>query len=94
MGHPCKVEGPIMVAPPNMSMVTNQNICILKSQSSPYLFQESICSHANVPHFTQSYMQSLQAFKSFLIGESIVENRQQKLVCLLVAQFGSATDSL
>jgi len=69
-----------MVAPPNMSMVTNQHICILKTHSSPYLFQESICSHANVPHFTKSYMKLLQAYKSFMTGESIVENRQRKLV--------------
>jgi hypothetical protein len=55
VGCPCPGDGLISATPPKTSMVTNQYICILKSHSSPYLFQEFICSHSSVPHFTPSY---------------------------------------
>ena len=56
VGCPCLVEGPVPIAPPNTSMVTNQHICILKSHNSlTYIFQESTCSHSNVPHITPSH---------------------------------------
>jgi hypothetical protein len=54
-GCPCPDDGLILAAPPKTSMVTNQYICIFESYSSPYLFQEFICSHSSVPHFTPSY---------------------------------------
>ena len=53
---PCPDDDSIKTAPPpKTSMVTNQYICIFESHSSPYLFQEFICSHSSVPHFTPSY---------------------------------------
>jgi len=55
-GYPCPDDGLIPAAPPKTLMATNHYyICILKSHSSPYLFQESICSHSSVRHFTPSY---------------------------------------
>jgi hypothetical protein len=48
-------DGLIPTAPPMTSMVTNKYIYIFESHSSPYLFQEFICSHSSVPHFTPSY---------------------------------------
>jgi hypothetical protein len=54
-GCPCHDDGPIPSTPPKTSMATNQYICILKPHSSLYLFQESICSHSSVPHFTPPY---------------------------------------
>ena len=53
---PCLDDGLNPAPPPKTSMATNHYyICILKSHSSPYLFQDSICSHSSVPHFTPSY---------------------------------------
>jgi len=54
-GCPCLDDGPIPTAPPKTSMVTNQYICTFESHSSPYLFQDFICPHSSVPHFTPSY---------------------------------------
>jgi hypothetical protein len=48
-------DGQIPTAPPKTSMVINQYIGIFESHSSPHLFQEFICSHSSVPHFTSSY---------------------------------------
>jgi hypothetical protein len=55
VGCSCLDDGPIPTAPPKTSMVINQNICIFESHSSLHLFQEFICSHSSVPHFTPSY---------------------------------------
>jgi hypothetical protein len=55
VGCPCPDDGPIPAAPPRTSTTTHQYICFLKSHSTPYLFQESICSHSSVPHFTPSH---------------------------------------
>jgi hypothetical protein len=55
VGFSCLDDGPIPTAPPKTSIVTNQYICIFESPSSPHLFQEFICSHSSVPHFTPSY---------------------------------------
>ena len=52
VGCSCPDDGLIPAASPKTSMVTNQYICIFESHSSTYLFQEFICSHSNVPHFT------------------------------------------
>jgi hypothetical protein len=57
---PCRDDGLILTTPLKTSMVTNEYICIFESHSSPYLFQEFIYSHLNVPHlnvshFTPSY---------------------------------------
>ena len=54
-GCPCLDDDLIPATPPKTSMVTNQYICIFESHSSPYLFQEPICEHSSVPHFTPSY---------------------------------------
>jgi hypothetical protein len=54
VGSSCLDDGPILTAPPKTSMVINQYICIFESHSSPYLFQEFICSHSSVPYFTPS----------------------------------------
>jgi hypothetical protein len=54
-GCSCLDDGPILTAPPKTSMVTNKYMCIFESHSSPHLFQEFICSHSSVPHFTSSY---------------------------------------
>ena len=51
----CFDDGPIPIAQLKTSMVTNQYICIFESLSSPYLFQEFICSHLSVPYFTPLY---------------------------------------
>jgi hypothetical protein len=55
VGCSCLDDGPIPTAPPKTSMVINQYICIFESHSSPHLFQEFICSHSSVSHFTPSY---------------------------------------
>jgi hypothetical protein len=54
-GCPCPDDSPIPTAPPKTSIITNQYICVFESHSSPYLFQEFICSRSSVPHFTPSY---------------------------------------
>jgi len=54
VGCSCLEDGPIPTAPPKTSMVINQYICIFESHSSPHLFQEFMCSHSSVPHFTPS----------------------------------------
>jgi hypothetical protein len=55
VGCSCLDDGPIPTAPPKTSMVINQYICIFESHSSPHLFQEFICSHSSISHFTPSY---------------------------------------
>ena len=59
---------------PNTSMVTNQLICILKSHdSSPYIFQESTCSHSSVPHITQSHNAIILVTRPIQICKSTAE---------------------
>jgi hypothetical protein len=48
-------DDPISTAPLKTSMVINQYMGIFESHLSPHLFQEFICSHSSVPHFTSSY---------------------------------------
>ena len=55
VGCSCLDDGPIPIAPLTTLMVINQYVCIFESHSSPHLFQEFICSHSSVPHFTPSY---------------------------------------
>jgi hypothetical protein len=55
VGCSCLDDGPIPTAAPKTSMVTNKYICIFESHSSSHLFQEFICSHSSVSHFTPSY---------------------------------------
>ena len=57
-------------------MATKQYICILKSHSSPYLFQEFICSHSSVPHFTPSYNEIVTSIYVIFTWGTIVENQQ------------------
>ena len=64
VGCPCPIEGPILVASPNTPIITNQHICIQKSQV-----------HIRVFHILYNHtMKLLQAFKSFLIWKSIAKN--------------------
>ena len=72
-GCPCPDDGPIPTAPPKTSMVTNQYICIFESHSSPYFFQEFICSHSSVPNLHHHTMKLLQALEPFQLGRHIVE---------------------
>jgi hypothetical protein len=70
-------DGLIPAAPPKTSMATNRYICILKSHPSPYLFQDSICSHSSVPHFTLSYNEIVTSIQVISVGGFIVENQQR-----------------
>jgi hypothetical protein len=78
-GCPCPDGGPIPTAQPKTSMVTNQYICIFESHSSPYLFQEFICSHSSVPKFTPSYNEIVTSIWVISAREAYCRNRQQKL---------------
>jgi hypothetical protein len=88
-GYPCPDDGPTPAAPSKTSTTINQYICILKSYSSPYLFQESICSHSSVPHFTTSYNKIVTNI--LVISDRGVYCRKSvmKTDSLQVAQFGS-----
>jgi hypothetical protein len=73
-GCPCLDDGRIPTAPPKTSKATNQYICILKSHSSLYLFQESICSRSSVPHFTPSYNEIVTSIQ--IISNRVVYYRK------------------
>jgi hypothetical protein len=82
VGCLCPVECPIPFASSNTSLVTNQHICILKSHdSSPYIFQESTCSHSSVPHITQSHNAIILITKPIQICKSAAKISKRKLVC-------------
>ena len=68
-------DGLILIAPPKTSMVTNQYICIFESHSSPYLFQEFICSHSSVPHFTPSYNEIVASISVIYARKAYCRNR-------------------
>jgi hypothetical protein len=72
----------------------NQYICILKSHSSSYLFQESICPHSSVPHFTPSYNEIVTSIEVISDRGFYYRKSAAKTGSLLIAQFGSETASL
>jgi len=78
-GCPCPDDGPIPTAPPKTSIITNQYICVFESHSSPYLFQEFICSHSSVPHFTPSYNKIVTSIWVISAWEAYYRNQQQRL---------------
>jgi len=73
VGCSCLDDGPISIAPPKTSMITNQYICIFESPSPPHLFQEFIF-HIQVFHILHRHtMKLLLGIKSFLPRRPIVE---------------------
>jgi len=76
----CPNDGLIPTAPPKTSMVTNQYICIFESHSSPYLFQEFICSHSNVSHFTPLYNEIVTSIWVISAWEAYCRSWQRKLI--------------
>ena len=70
MGYPCPVTGPIPVALPNTSMITNQHIA----------FDTHV--HIQVFHILHNHtMKLLQVFTSFLTWKFVIENQQQNQIC-------------
>jgi len=63
-----------------LTMVTNQYICIFESHSSAYLFQEFICSHSNVPHFTPLYNEIVTSIWVIFAREAYCRNWERKLI--------------
>ena len=86
-------DGPIPTAPPKISMVTNQYMGIFESHLSPHLFQEFICSHSSVPHFTSSYHEIVTSIKSFQLRRPIVEIGSENWFAA-GCQFGNEVDFL
>jgi len=77
---PCPNDGLILAAPPKASMSQISIFASLNHIHHHTYFKNSYV-HIQVFHILHYHtMKLLQAFKSFLTRESIVENRQWKLV--------------
>ena len=71
----------IMASPPKTSM-PQINIFASSNHIHHYTYSKNPYVHIQVFHILHHHtMKLLQAFKSFLIGESIIENQQSKPVC-------------
>jgi hypothetical protein len=82
-GCPCPDNGPIPAAPPKTSRATNQYICVLKSHSSLYLFENPYI-HVQVLHILHHHTMKLLQRK--LVG-CRPQNPSAKTILLHALQF-------